>query len=214
MRNVLYSLADNNLDTDHVVKSIIEKLNHKYNKNFEVIKIGDRYGTKISNEATALCSIKNYDSFIFRAKYDMVEEKIICDNFPIRCTCFYIENEISRILKNVQSVVRAEISRKNNLDNVYKTEEFLEKFSQDCFIVTLIVEQHESNNFIKLLSKLQELYKKLKLNILVYEMDKKEFERFYNTSKNLENLSISYIETFQISKKQIYRIEDGIIKSC
>lgn len=214
MRNIIYSLADNNLDTDHVVKSIIKKLNQKYNNDFEVVKVGNRYGTRISNEATAVCSVKNLDGCIFKANYDMVEEKIIDDNFPIRCTCFYVESEISRILKNVESIVRVEISRKNNLDNVYKTEEFLDKFSQDCFTATLIVEKHESNDFIKLLSELQGLYKKLKISILIYEMNKKEFERFYSSSKNLENLSISYIETFDISKKQIYRIEDGIIKSC
>ncbi len=144
----------------------------------------------------------------------MVEEKIICDDFPIRCTCFYIENEISRALKNVKSIVRAEISRKNNLNNIYKIGEFLQKFSQDCFIATLIIEKNESNDFIKLLSELQELHKKLRLNILVYEMEKKEFERFYNTSKTLESFPISYIETFKISKKEIYRIEDRIIKCC
>lgn len=214
MRNVLYSLADNNLDTNYVVESIVKKLNQKYNKNFEVIKIGERYGTKVSNEATALCSMKDYDRFIFRAKYDMVEEKIICDDFPIRCTCFYIENEINRALKNVNSIVRAEISRKNNLNNIYKIGEFLQKFSQDCFIATLITEKDESNDLAKFLSELQEQHDKLRLNIFVYEMEKKEFERFYNASKTLESFPISYIETFKISKKNIYRIEDGIIKSC
>lgn len=214
MRNFLYSFADNNLDTDYVAETIIEKLNHKYNKNFEVIKIGERYGTRIGNETTAFCSIKNYDRFVFRARYDMIEEKIICDDYPIRRTCFYIEEEISRILKNVNSIVRAEISRKNNLDNVYKTDEFLENFPHDCFIVTLVVEKHKSNDFTKLLSALQEQYNKLKLSILIYQMEKKEFEEFYNISKSLENLPISYIETFKISKKQIYRIEDGFIKTC
>lgn len=214
MGNVLYSLADNNLNTDYVVESIIKNLNQKYNKNFEVIKIGERYGTIISNEVTVLCSIKDYDRFIFRAKYDMVEEKIICDDFLIRHTCFYIENEISRALKSVKSIVRAEISRKNNLNNIYKIGEFLQKFSQECFIVTLIIEKDESNDFIKLLSELQELYDKLRLNIFVYEMEKKEFERFYDASKTLESFPISFIETFKISKKDIYRIEDGIIKSC
>lgn len=143
----------------------------------------------------------------------MVEEKIIYDDFFIRCTCFFIENEISRALKNVKSIVRAEISRKNNLSDIYQIGEFLKKFSGDCFIATLIIEKDESSNFDKFLSELQEQHHELRLNIFVYEMEKKEFERFYNASKTLESFPISYIETFKISKKNIYRIEDGIIKS-
>lgn len=143
MGNIVYDFADNGFNTEYVAKSIVKALNEKYNREFEIVKIGERYGTGFTNEVTALCTIKNFHSFIFRVIYNMVDEKIVNDNFFIRCTCFFIEKEINNILRNVDSIVRVEISKKNELDKVYKTIDFLKQY-EDEILHWKIVDIHDT----------------------------------------------------------------------
>ncbi len=213
MGNIVYDFADNSFNTEYVANSIIKILKEKYGREFEIVKIGERYGTEITNEVTVLCTVKNFHECIFRATYNMVDEKLVYDNFLIRCTCFFVEKEINKILRNVNSIVRVEIATKNALDNVYKTSKFLEKYKDEFFIATLIVEKHESNNFIEFLNELNSTYNNIKLKLLVYEMLPDEFSMFYEASKNMDYFPMSYVEDFKAKSKQIFKMENGIIES-
>lgn len=207
-----FDFADNNLNTESVVKNTIKELEQKYNREFEVLKVGERYGTGFTNEITVLCTITGFYDFIFRVTYNMLEEKIVNDNFLIRCTCYYVEKELNKILKNVNSIVRVEIERKNGLNKVYKTQDFLLDYPDDYFIATMIVEKHNSNNFEEVLKELNNIYDNIKLKTIIYEMNKEEFEKFNKTSKNIDYFAMRYIEGFNIVNKQIFKLENGKIE--
>lgn len=211
----IYDIIDNEFGTTEVVNKILKKLKEKYNKDFEILKIGERYGTDISNEVTVMCTIKNFNDFIFKVKYDMVEEIIVEDNFYIRYLCYLIEDKITEILKlnNTKTLVKVELARKNKIEKLYKkVEDFIEENPNDFFIATIVIEKNKFEYISECLSLLTSIYINLKLNILLYEMNQNEFKNFYNKSKNLDNIPMSYIETFNFENRKIGKIENGMIK--
>jgi len=212
MGNIIYDLADGVFNTKYVAESIAKILKNRYERDFEVVKIGERYGKDFNNEVTALCTVSGHYECIFKVVYNMVDEKIVYDNFLIRCTCYYVEKEINRLLRSVNSIVRVEILKKNSVDRVYKTLEFLETYSDECFVATLIVEKKDNNDIVKLLEELNEIYSGIKLKVITYEMSTMEYDRFYNDSKNIDYFPLNYVENYNIESKKIYALEDGKIE--
>lgn len=211
MENLIYDLADNTFNTKYVADTVVRILEEKYNKNFEVVKIGERYGMGFYDEVTALCTVTGHYECIFKIIYNMVDEKIIYDNFLIRYTCYYVEKEINRLLREINSIVRVELLKKNKFDRIYKTLEFLEKFKDECFIATLIIEHKNSNDIEMLLKELNGIYNGIKIKIVVYEMSGEECERFYNDSKNLDYFALNYVENYKYVSRRIYSLEKGNI---
>lgn len=211
MGNITYDLADKDFNTEHVANAIIEHLNKKYDREFKVVKIGERFGTGFTNEVTALCTVTNFSDFIFRATYNMVDEKLVYDNFLIRCTCFYVEREINKLLKYVNSLARVEIERMNEIDNIYKTQEFLEKYSDEFFVATVVLEKNDLNNYEEILKELNNIYNNIKLKVIIYEMEPNEFSKFNENSKNIDYFSMRYVEGFKIENRTILKLENGLI---
>ena len=211
MGNLVYDFADNSLNTKYVADNVIKALKEKYNRDFEVVKIGERYGMNFNDEATVLCTVKGNYEFVFKVIYNMVHEKITYDNFFIRCTCYYLEKEINRILGNVNSIVRVEIMKKNSLDRTYKIIEFLERFQDEFFVATLVIENKDINKIENLLTEIESFYKGIKLKIIAYEMSEEEYEIFYNDSKNLDYFALSYVENYKYVSRKVYSLENGNI---
>ena len=213
MGNIIYDLADNTFNTEYVVETVVNILKEKYDRDFEVVKIGERYGMGFNDEVTLMCTVTGHYECIFKVVYNMVLEKIVYDNFMIRCTCYYVEKEINRLLRSVNSIVRVEILKKNSVNKVYKTLEFLEEFQDECFVATLVVEHKDSNNIEAFLRELNGIYNGIKIQIISYEMSDEEYNRFYEDSKNLDYFSLSYVESYEIISRKIYSLEKGNVTS-
>ena len=210
----IYDIIDNEFGTENTINKILKKLKEKYNKNFEILKIGERYGTNLTNEVTVMCTICNHIDFIFKIKYDMVEEKIVENNFNIRYLSYLIENKITKLLNlnNIKTLVRVELARKNQIEKLYKrVEDFIEDYPNDFFIATIVTEKNKKQDISEILAILTSIYKRLKLNILFYEMNQIEFNNFYQSTKYFDNISMSYIENFNFLDRRIGKIENGII---
>ena len=214
MGNIVYDTLDNELRTDIVVESIVNILNHKYGKEFQVLRIGERFGTDVNDEATVICTIKNYNNFLFKVVYNMVTGKIVEDNFFIRCTCYYVEKEINKLLNDVDSIVRVEINKKNSLNGIYKVEDFLEEYLNQKYVATLVVKN--SNRKLnqvsqELLNRINEKYRGIKLAIISYEMKDEDFEKFIVNTRYMDHFSMEYIENYQYNEKHMAKIENGLL---
>ncbi len=212
MQKTIYEFVkDYNFNTENIANAIANRLAQKYRRDFEVIKIGERFGTELTNTITAFCRVKDFEDFVFRVKFDMVAGRIIEDNFYIRCTCFFVEKEINQDLIDINSLARVEIFTKNQLDTVYREQELLNKFGDEFFVATIILEKGKDVNYLSFLSKLENAYKGIKIKIMAYEMTPETFSKFFEKSQTIDYFSMSYIETFPIESKRVFKIDNGKI---
>ena len=212
MGNIVYDTLDNEFRTDRVAESIVNILNQKYGKEFQVVRIGDRYGTGITDEVTAICTIPHFNNFLFKVIYNMVTEKIVYDNFLIRCTCYYLEKEINVFLENVDSIVRVEISKKNSLDGIYNVNEFLEKYSSQKYVATLVISEGDIESLSQeLLEKINEKFNGIRLVLFAYEIGDTEYKKFISNTQYMDHFSTEYIDNYKYKNNIVLKLEDNSI---
>ena len=205
-----YEFVGDGLGNDDVVDTTKTYLSNKYNKEFTVQRIGNRYGSDEDDVATLYCTPKDINDFVFSVKYDLDKEECK-DNFLYRKVCYELESKINEILKesNISAITRTDIIKKNTLDEDISLKDFIEKYTACNFLTYVILDDNAKSNLVKeAYKKILNEYPDIKINSYIYTAEKDEFENAKNTISDFAYFSKSIIGRYVKKEPKIYRVID------
>lgn len=207
---------ENNLSDIEICNKIMKRLEENYKQKFIIKTFAKRYGMGDFENCTATCSPKEDENIIFSVMYDMINEKIVEDDFFLKSTSYELGKYILKELQNKgkEAIVKVKIFGKRILEKRYSVQEFSEKYGNKNFLATIIIkdkisEEELENIFIKINNNFKNLF----LKTLIYTINKEEFNDCYEKSLNLPDINSTFIEDYKVNNDYIIKIyENKIIK--
>ena len=131
----------NDLTIQEISNGIITKLNQKYNKDFLIRSINNRYGMGDFENVIAICSPKDNENILFNVIYNMLDEKIVDENFWIKDTSNELDEYVLKQFRNIgkNAIVKTEVFGIKMLEHKYSVQEFSNSFNNSNFLTTIIV---------------------------------------------------------------------------
>lgn len=200
----LFELEDTGVSNQEIVPLIIRELEEKYNNRFLVKCIGERYGTDTFDEATAYCSPIENEKLVFTVKFDMIEEKLIDDDYYTKKNCFELEENIEAGLKQngIEALNKAEIFGKNKIDENITVDEFSKKYTKANYISTIIIKNSQANkNLEDSFKYIRDKFEAINLKTLIYIIDENDYDIFTEQSKLVPYFSTTFIEKYNVIEK-------------
>lgn len=198
----LFDFIGNDIGNVDIAAKVKNYLFEKYNDNFIVWKIGERYGTSDFTKAKIYCSQEKNELNIFSVIYDMKERKILRDDFILKSICFDLEKDIYNIIFqnfNIKAIIKIEIVTNKDIQKKCSLQEFLSQESNTRFLANIVFNQKISENeIIKILDILRSKYENIVLISNIYSIKDSDFIRFYDRVKNLPNISDNIVEEYEI----------------
>lgn len=209
----IFDVIGNGVSNAEVSEVIISKLKKKYQKEFTVKMIGNRFGTYTDDTVTTYCSPKDNENLIFTATLNKEQTKLE-DDYELRHVAFELEEEIKEEFKkmNIEVMVKAEVIGKNKIDEFLSVQEFIKKFKGTSFLTYII-----SNNAIaeetlnKVYKHIEEKYQDIYLKTLLYAVGEEGFKQCYEIYKNSPGITDSIIERYEVKQEVIMKIFEGKI---
>ena len=212
MEQSFFDVVDSEFNSSKIVESVCKKLEDKYNEEFLVTKIGNRYGMNSFEKATLYCTTKDNTNLLFLIEYDMVKEEILEDNYSVRKICFELENIIEKEfkLKNLEIINRVEILNLGSTIKNCSVFEFLEKNKNIVFLDTIVIKNEISEEALKkVFETINQKVFGVNLKTLIYIMNDNDFLDYSSKVKEFLSLSITDIEKYDIQGLKKIKIVDG-----
>lgn len=191
-----------------IVQIIKDKLLLKYNEEFEVYKIGRRYGATSSNDTvTTYCrNIDNKDLlFTCILNADKVHFE---DDYNIRLLCHELKKEILEEFKkeNIEVFPRIDAIKYQSLDKTIQLKDFIEKQPNAMFFIELYIKDKDRKQDIqKIMKSFKEKYPSMNMcgNIIVVTPE--NYEKYTNIFTEMPDNEDYYVDQNDIIEKD--RIE-------
>lgn len=193
---------------EELTQIIKDKLLLKYKEEFEVYKIGKRYGASSSNDSvTAYCrSTKNKDLLFIATLY---KDKVhFQDDYYLRLVCFELQQELIKVFKenNVEVYPRVNIIGLNEYDKKQKLQDFIEKEKNTNFLLELYVKGKVELSVLKKSMKMvKEKYKSINIRGDITLLDSEHYEEYANIFKEMCDEDDYTVELKDIIEE--YRVE-------
>ena len=204
----LFKIFCNETIDQEIVQIIKDKLLLKYNEEFEVYKIGRRYGATSSNDTvTTYCrNIDNKDLlFTCILNADKVHFE---DDYYIRLLCYELKKEILEEFKkeNIDVFPRVDVIKYQSLDKKIKLKDFIEKQPNALFFIQLYAkDKDKKQDMQKTMKSLRKKYPSINRcgNILI--MNSENYEKYVNVFQDIPDNEDYYVNQDDIIEQ--YRIE-------
>lgn len=209
----IFDVIGNGVSNAEVSEVITNKLKEKYQKEFLVKMIGNRYGTYTDDTATAYCCPKNNEDLIFTVTLNKEQTKIE-DDYSLRNISFELEKGIKEEFKkvDVEVVVKVEIIGINKMDEFITINECIKKFKGTSFLAYIISNKSIQDEKLEEIYKLiEEKYKGIYLKTLIYLLDEEGFEKCKEIDKNSPEITDTMIEKYEIKQETVIKILEGKI---
>ena len=193
---------------EEITQIIKDKLLLKYKEEFEVYKIGKRYGASSSNDSvTTYCrNVKNKDLLFMATLYrDKVHFE---DDYYLRLVCFELQKELIEAFKenNVEVYPRINIVGINEYDKKIKLQDFIEKEKNAKFLVELYVKgKVELSILKKSIKTVKDNHKSIDMRGDITLLDSEHYEEYANTFKEMCDEDDYTVELKDIIEE--YRVE-------
>lgn len=210
----LFQLTENELDDDIIAQKISVELEKKYNRQFIVKNIGNRYGTEEFNKATAFCTPVGVNDFVFKATINTETNELVVDDYNIKSLCYEIEEILNNEFRNlnIQLTNKVEIVGKNELSKNYSVNEFSNEFKNSSFLATIIVKnQLDKNKIYNVLEIIKNKYANIKLKCLFFIISGEDFGKCEEMAKVLPEITKAFVEQFSIIDEKIMKIANNEI---
>lgn len=190
-----------------IVEVIKDKLLLKYNEEFEVFKIGRRYGTVGNDSVTAYCrSIKNKD-LLFKAvlNSDKVHFK---DDYYLSLVCFELQKEIQNAFQenNIEVYPRVTIIGLYECKKKTKLADFIKKENKFNFFIQLYVKDKvKLTNIKKSIELIKDKYPSINMRGNILLLDGENYDKYVKVFKEICDSEDYSVDLSNIIEK--YRIE-------
>ncbi len=202
------------MDLNYISNLVETKLYEKYQTEFKVMRIGNRYGTGNFNETTAYCSPKDNSNLVFEVLIDVVEEKIVFDSYYLKMLCYELENAFyEELTKNkINAYIKTTIIGKNVFDKKYNINEFTDNYKNSNFLMTIIIENSFfEKDLLIIYENIRNRFSNIYLKSLVFYLDKDDYIDLKEKSLHLVDIPLNLIEEYKIRKRKIIQIHDNSI---
>lgn len=207
----IFDIVENGVSNSEISDVITEKLKEKYNEEFAVKMIGNRYGTAYDNTVTTYCFPRNNENLLFTAIMNK-EQSVLEDDYYLQKVTFELEENIRNEFteNNINTVVKTEIIGLNKLEKELSVQEFIKKYNTTNFISHIICQDNVPEDILKnIYNKLENKYKNIHLKTSVYFIDKNKFEDFFDVAKKMPSVTNSIISEYAIKDEKIIKIFEG-----
>ena len=204
----------NDLTIQEISNGIITKLNQKYNKDFLIRSINNRYGMGDFENVIAICSPKDNENILFNVIYNMLDEKIVDENFWIKDTSNELDEYVLKQFRNIgkNAIVKTEVFGIKMLEHKYSVQEFSNSFNNSNFLSTIIVDGAISNNELdEIFNNVKNEFKNIFLKTLIYTIPKEKFDDFYKKTCLLTEISETIIKEYSTNDLYIRKIYNNEI---
>ena len=192
---------------DEIIQIVKDKLLLKYNEEFEVYKIGRRYGTAEEDTVTTICrNIHNKDC-LFEAVLN-ADRVQFHDDYYKRLICYELKKEMIDIFQenNMEVYPRIDIIHLQEFDQKMSLNDFIEKKSEKNFFIQLYINGNVKYKEIKkAIDSIKEKHSKINMRGNILLLDSKDYEEYMAILKELPDNEDHYIEENAVIEK--YRIE-------
>lgn len=210
----IFDIVENGVSNTEISNCILEKLKNKYNEEFCVKMIGNRYGTSTDDTVTTYCFPKKCENLLFTASLNK-DGTIFEDDYCLKKITFELQENIKKEFEkyNFNVIIKAEIIGLNKLDEFFSVKEFIQKYSNSSFLVQIVCsEKILDHELERIYSQIKSVYKNIYLKTLVYFINKDKFEEFSELSKKIPSVTESIIRSYDVKEEKIIKIfEEKVI---
>ena len=128
----IFDVIGNGISNKDIIENIKKKLQKKYKIEFNVKKIGNRYGIFTNDTVTTYCCPKYNENIIFIAKLNK-EQTVLEDDYLLKCISYEIEETIKKEFQenDIEIIAKNKIIGKSNLSEQKSVQEFINKYGKD-----------------------------------------------------------------------------------
>lgn len=210
----LYDFVGNGIGNLDIADKVKKYLSEKYDNKFKVWKIGERYGTGEFTKAKIYCSLAENDLNIFTVIYDMIESKVIKDDFRLKSVCFELENDIYNLFEklDIKSIIKIDVFTNNDIKDNCSLQDFLKINKNTRFLGSIILNKCISENkIIEILDIIKNKFNNLVFISDIYSINNENFYNLYDRIKNFPNISETILEEYEINKHNKITINNNQI---
>lgn len=206
----IFDVIGNGISNKEISDVIVRKLYERYQVEFVVKMIGNRYGTNSNDTVTAFCYPKDNESLIFTAILNR-EQTILEDDYMLRYVTFELEESIKKEFEknNVDAFAKVEIIGKNKLDEFLTVQEFIDKFDNFNFLAYIVSKNKVSNEVLNNVYKnLENKYSNIYLKSLIYMLEESGFDKCLEISQVRPTITETIIRNYSVIDEAIMKIVD------
>lgn len=209
----VFDIIGNGVSNQEISVSIAEKLKDKYNEEFCVKMLGNRYGTATNDFVCAYCFPKNNEKVLFNAQLNK-EQTILEDDYYLKKVSCKLQDtfEDNFKKKDIDIIAKIKIIGLNKLEEDINLEKFVESFENVNFLTKIVCTEKISEDVLKdVYSNIEKIYKNINLKSAVYFIDNNDFNELKRLSKKTPELTDSIIQKCNVKEERLIKISDGNI---
>lgn len=209
----IFDIVENGVSNSDISDVVTKKIKDKYDEEFVVKMIGNRYGTFDDNTVTTYCFPKTNENLLFTVTMNK-EQTVLEDDYYLRKVTFDLEENIKSEFKenNINVIVKSKIIGLNKLERELTIQEFIKKYNTTNFIAHIICSENVSEDDLKnIYNNLENKYKNIHLKSSVYFIDENKFEEFSKVANKIPSITNSIISEYSIKDERIIKIFEGTV---
>ncbi len=205
--SILKAILKETMD-EEIAQIIKDKLLLKYNEEFDVVKIGRRFGASSSNDTvTTFCRSVNNADLLFTSVLN-VDKVHFEDDYYLNLVCFELQKEIKNALEmnKIESYPRVFIIGLYELDKKLNLVEFIEKEEGTNFLIRLYIKDKvEFKKIRKAIETVKEKYPGIDMRGDIILLNADSYDEYANIFKGIPDSEDYSVDSNTIIEK--YRIE-------
>ena len=210
----MFDIIDDSINNDAIVSTAISLLHEKYNKNFSVQRIGNRYGGETNDFVTLYCSPEDNKNLVFLIKLNK-DKELVEDDYMMKSISYQLEKGILDEFEkhHINIIVKSEIIGINKVNEIIDIQDLINKYKDISFLVYIICKDNiEEQDLKSIYEELNKKYDNLFLKSFIYIIEEDNYKICYENTKTLPTVTNSIIQKYNVKNKRIIRINNGKIE--